>query len=92
MGHGRSRSGHQLNSFLLALAIKETCKNECFAQAHNNLGLRDPERQFEEARPSSRVQGNSLLSHHLAKIGVETGMCQPDFSLKDKLWGLVLSF
>ena len=56
MGHGRSRSGHQLNSFLLALAIKETCKNECFAQAHNNLGLRDPERQFEEARPSSGVQ------------------------------------
>ena len=40
VGLGRSRSGHQHNSFLLALAIKETCKNECFAQVHNNLGLR----------------------------------------------------
>ena len=32
VGHGRSRSGHQLelNSFLLVFAIKETCKNECF--------------------------------------------------------------
>ena len=68
MGHGRSRSGHQLNSFLLALAIKETCKNECFAQAHNNLGLRDPERQFEEARPSSGVQGDTF---YLANIRFE---------------------